>query len=268
MATHQLTPFVFSNPIDFLKSVRQHYGERKRPISLQAWAQRLGYRGSRSLELILSGDRLPSEEMLFKLSKDLKLSVIEEKYLTLMVKREKLILAKKSAHEIEAEMSRLRPARFEARYIDNEIFRRVSEWYPLVIRQLALTPKFQNDIAWISKKLRGKVSHSQIAASLAEWENLVFDRRSLYTADDVPSQAVRTFHKKMLLKAAEAMDEFSVDQREYISLTFRGSKNKIAEMKKTLRQLRDQFNDDFTSEEGHDVFQLSLCLFPHTDLKD
>ncbi|MGZ5278565.1 MAG: DUF4423 domain-containing protein [Pseudobdellovibrionaceae bacterium] len=267
MASNQLTPFVFSNPVDFLRAVRQHYGERKKPISLQKWAQKLGYRGSRSLELILSGNRLPSEEMLFKLGKDLKLSVVEEKYLALLVKREKLLLAKKPAHEIEMEMSQLRPARFEAQYIDNEIFRRVSEWYPLVIRQLALTPKFQKDIAWISKKLRGKVSQSQIAASLAEWENLVFDRRSLYTAEDVPSQAVRTFHKKMLHKAVEAMDEFSVDDREYISITFRGSKNKIADMKKTLRQIRDQFNDDFTSEEGNEVFQLCLALFPHTDLK-
>jgi uncharacterized protein (TIGR02147 family) len=267
MISNQLTPFVFSNPVDFLKSVRQHYGERKRPISLQAWAQRLGYRGSRSLELILSGNRLPSEEMLFKLGKDLKLSVVEEKYLALLVKREKLLLAKKPALEIEAEMNRIRPARFEARYIDNEIFRRVSEWYPLVIRQLAMTPKFQKDIGWISKKLRGKVSQSQAAASLAEWDNLVFDRRSLYTAEDIPSQAVRTFHKKMLLKAVEAMDEFSVDQREYISITFRSSKNKIAEMKKTLRQMRDQMNNDFVEEEGNEVFQLCLALFPHTDLQ-
>lgn len=264
----QLTPFVFSSHTDYLKAVRLHYGERKKKISLQVWAQRLGYKNSRSLELVISGDRFPSEELTYKLTKDLKLTLAEQKYFELMVKREKKLRKNIAVHDIEAEMNRLRPKKFEKRYISNEIFMRVSEWYPIVVRQLALTPGFKKDVSWIAKKLREKVNTSQAAAALAEWENLAFDRSALYTNEDVPSQAVRTFHKKILYKAVEAIEEVPVDQREYISITFRSSKEKIANMKKKLREIRDELNENLTDDSGNEVFQLSMILFPHTDLKN
>lgn len=264
---NRVSPFIFSSHTDYLSAVRDQYGERKKPISLKMWATRLGYASSRSLELIISGDRLPSEDMLYSLTRDLKLSVKEQNYLSLMVKREKLLRQKKSVLEIEAEMNKLRPDRFETHYIDNEIFRRVSEWYPIVIRQLAMTPQFRKDIAWISQKLRGKASAAQISAALAEWEGLAFDRRGLYTSEDVPSQAVRTYHKKMLQKAIEAVDEVDVQEREYIAITFKSSKKNIPEMKKALREIRDQLNADFNDDNDSEVFQLCMALFPHTNLK-
>lgn len=266
-SSSRISPFIFSSHTDYLKAVRDQYGERRKPISLKMWATRLGYASSRSLELVIAGDRLPSEDLLFQLSQDLKLSVKERQYLSLMVKREKLLQRNKSALDIETEMNKLRPDRFEGRYIDNEIFRRVSEWYPIVIRQLAMTPQFRKDIAWVAKKLRGKVSSSQVTAALAEWEGLAFDRRSLYTNEDVPSHAVRTYHKKMLQKAIEAVDEVDVQDREYIAITFKSSKKKIAQMKKTMREVRDQLNTDLHDDNDSEVFQLCMALFPHTDLK-
>lgn len=265
--SNRISPFIYSNHTDYLKAVRDQYGDRKKPISLKMWASRLGYASSRSLELVISGDRLPSENFVYQLTQDLRLSVKEQHYLGLMVKREKLLRQKKSVLDVEAEMNKLRPNRFETRYISNEIFKRVSEWYPIVIRQLAMTPKFRKDIAWIYKKLRGKVTSSQIASALAEWEGLAFDRRALYTNEDVPSQAVRTYHKKMLQKAIEAVDEVDVQDREYIAITFKSSKKKIAEMKKTLREMRDQLNAELNDDNDSEVFQLCVALFPHTDLK-
>lgn len=263
----ELSPFVFSSPTDYLKAVRQHYGSRKRKVSLQAWAQKLGYRTARSLELVISGHRLPSGNLIFKLSRDLHLSAAEHRYLQLMIQRERQLRRKQPVHEIENEMDRARPSRFNARYISNEIFHRVSEWYPLVLRQLSLTPNFRNDLKWINKKLRGQLTSSQIAAALAEWNQLAFDRRTLYTAEDIPSQAVRVYHQKMLHKAMEAIEEIPVTEREYIALTFRSSKKNMPKLKKLLREVRDQLNEDLHDESGNEVFQLCLALFPHTDLK-
>jgi uncharacterized protein (TIGR02147 family) len=151
--------------------------------------------------------------------------------------------------------------------IYNEIFQRLSGWYPIVIRQLALTPGFKKDINWIVKRLKSKITALQAASALAEWESLAFDRRSLYTNDDVPSQAVRTFHKKMLYKAIEAFDEIDVNQREYISLTFRSNKKKLLAMRQALRQVRDQFSEESKDGEDTEVFQLCFALFPHTPMK-
>jgi uncharacterized protein (TIGR02147 family) len=231
------------------------------------WANRLGYRSSRSLELVLSGNRPPSDDMCDRLAKDLALNLIEQKYFKLMIKRERYLRKHKAVHDIELEMKALRPKDLEANFVSNEVFSRVSEWYYLVIRQLALTPSFQKNIEWIKKKLRQKVNSSQATEALAEWENLAFDRKSLYTLEDIPSPAVRTFHKNILYKAVEALDDVSVDEREFISITFRSSKNKIPLIKKKLRQLRDELNEELTDENGNEVFQLSMVLFPHSDLK-
>lgn len=264
--TKYYSPFCYANYVEYLKDVREQYGERKKPISLRLWAERLGYKSSRILELVLSGARTPSEELLVRLAKDLKLSLKEQKYLNLLVKREKILKKNKPVFDIEDEMRKMRPPRFEAQFISNEIFHRVSEWYPLVIRQLAMTPEFQNNINWINSKLRGKATNSQIISALAEWQNLAFDRRALYTAEDVPSLAVRTFHKKMLQKAIQAIDEVDLQNRECISITFRASKNKLADMKKALREIRDQFNEDFSQDKANEIFQLSMILYPHTNL--
>ncbi|MGZ3749323.1 MAG: DUF4423 domain-containing protein, partial [Pseudobdellovibrionaceae bacterium] len=58
-----------------------------------------------------------------------------------------------------------------------------------------------------------------------------------------------------------------VQDREYISMTFKSTKKKIATMKKTLREMRDQLNADLNDENDNEVFQLCMVLFPHTELK-
>ncbi len=261
------SPFIYSTPSDFLKAVRDSYGGRKRPVPLKLWAHRLGYKTSRSLELVISGQRLPSQEMVEKLTSDLKLSPRDKKYFDLMLKRERYLRKKKSVIEIEKQMDLLRPDSQQVQYIENEVFKRVSEWYPLVIRQLAMTPKFKKDIAWIQKKLRGKVTLSQAASSLAEWDGLALDRRSLLTSEDLPNQAGRTFHKKMLMKAIESLDEIDVHQREFISITFKTTPEKIQYIKKVLRDLRDQVFSEFDQEDANEVFQLCLAFFPHTQFE-
>lgn len=262
-----VSPFVFSHHTDYLKALRDSGKNRKKPIPLKTWAEKLGYKTSRSLELIIAGDRFPSEDFIFKLAQTQKLTAAERTYLSLMVKRGRLLQKRKDVKDIEEEMDRLRPAKFQIQYVDNETFQRVSEWYPLVIRQLAMTPQFKKDIGWISKKLRGKITSSQIAAALAEWEGLAFDRRALYSPQDIPSQAIRTFHKKMLQKAIEAVDEVPVEKREYNSVTFRASKEDLPKLKKQLREIVDGLNASFNNESANDVFQLSIVLFPHTDIK-
>lgn len=262
------SPFVFSNYIDFLQAARQNYGKRKQPIPLQVWAKKLGYKSPRSLELILSGTRIPSDDILFKIVKDLGLNKDEHYFLGLLVKKEKWLKKKKDIQSIEIELQELRPKKYEVNYINNEIFRRVSEWYPMVIRQLAMTPGFKKDLTWIAKKLKFKIISTQIQSAIDEWERLAMGRKPLYTTEDAPIEAGRTFHKKMLRKASEAIDEVNVDHREYISMTFRSSKKNIAEMKKTLRELRDKLNEDFSKDDGNEVFQLCIALFPHTNLED
>lgn len=262
-----MNPFIYSSYVDYLKAVRESYGQRKQRIPLQAWAKRLGYKSPRSLEMIISGDRIPSAQLVDRISKDLKLTQLEKAYFTLMVQREKALRKEQPVHDLEKEMDRIRPAKYRGRYISNEIFQRVSEWYPLVIRQLTMTPDFKDDIAWITQKLRRKITNSQVAAALAEWKELAFDRRTLYTPDDVPSLAVRSFHKKMLRKAIDALDEFPVDEREYFSLTFRSSKKNMQKLKKVLRETRDYLNEELNDESGNEIFQVSLAFFPHTDLK-
>jgi uncharacterized protein (TIGR02147 family) len=265
-AVNALTPFVYSSHTEFIRAARENYGVRKKAISLKVWANRLGYRSSRSLELIIAGKRTPSPQLIDRLAKDLHLSLSERHYLDLLIKREKLLKKGHSVSEVEDEMSRLRPRKHERQYLDNETFRRISEWYPVVIRQLSMTPQFRKDFTWICNRLRGKINESQAACALAEWERLAFDRRALTLPEDIPNEVLRTYHKKMLRKAMEAIDEVEVQNREYAAITFRTSKKRIDAMKKTIREIRDRLSEELEDKEGNEVFQLCIAAFPHTSL--
>lgn len=266
MVKSSLTPFVYSSVSDYLRMVRQNYGNHKKSISLKVWSQRLGYKTSRSLEQVISGKRLPSQQMAFQITQDLKLTAKEQQYFILLVQREKLIQKKKPVQVLDQRMSELRPRSLQIQYINNEISRRVSEWYPIVLRELRMTPGFRNDVSWIQKRLRNKVTSSQIATALAEWEGLTL-KELVYTPEDVPSEALRVFHKKMLHKAIESIDELPVTDREFISFTFRSSARNIDKMKAVLREIRDRLALEFDEVSGDEVFQLNVVLFPHTKLK-
>ncbi len=139
--------------------------------NLQNWANRLGYKSASSLSMILSGERIPSEQMIEKISIDLKLTPRERRYFKLLVELEKKKKKKKSCDSTIEDIQKFNTEK-NSYPIDAQEFSTISEWHYLAIKQLITTPSFIEDEQWIYKRLRKKISVGQIRKALQDLEQL------------------------------------------------------------------------------------------------
>jgi uncharacterized protein (TIGR02147 family) len=262
---------------DYLTSLRSAMvtpGSQRR-WTLERWSEQLGLRSHRTMGMVFDGTRLPSSEMVDRLAATLQLPQREKTHLELLAKIERCRQRGTDHEYLLNEIKRLRSPEAPALLLTEAQFRVIAEWHVLVVKQLLETSSFQEDPVWISRRLRGKVTPRQAAEALAILERaghierrdgrlLPRTRQRLTTAADVPSSTVRAHHRQMMERAAESLDELSVDQREFDSKTFRMNPSRLAEAKERLRAFRDAFLAEFGNDSGDHVFQLNSQLFEHT----
>jgi uncharacterized protein (TIGR02147 family) len=264
------------SPQQFIALMRSNYRRRGRAIALKTWAQRLGYKSPRSLGMLLEGKRLPSAAMQELLAKDFGLSDLERRYFELLVlsrttKKNDLL------RETERELNKIRlNANRPIRRLTHAELPATLSWYVFVIRQLVGTKGFVENAAWISKRLREKVSASEITTAIDHLIRLGgLIRKSdsgalektpsgLFAGTDVPNELIRKHHIQVLERTKEAVTEQGVYERELISHIFSMRKSDLPRFKRCLNEFRDQMDERFQIDEGDSVFQLNLHLFEHT----
>jgi uncharacterized protein (TIGR02147 family) len=268
--------FDFIDYSEFLK-VRAglHLARRERPESIESWAKRLGYRSAQTVSMVLSGERLPSRELLERLAGDLRLSAKERRYLELLVGLERAKRKGERLAPLLEEIERLNPRTAERVPVDAATFAFISEWYHLVIKQLVGTAHFQEDAGWIRQRLRRKVTTAEASAALAtmrrlgmialdESGRLQVTGQGLQTTQDVADGAIRQHLRQMLLRAVEALDEQEPAEREVTALTLRCDPKRLPEAKAAIRQFKDEFDRRFEDLGAGDVYQLNIQFFRHT----
>lgn len=271
------TIFKFADYREYLKVAGGFYlTRRKRPITLDKWAEKLGYRSPRSIAMVLKGQRQPSSEMIFKISKEFDLNKDEQRYFELLVMLERKRKIGNGVQEVFVELEKINPNIPDQVAIDSKTFSYIAEWYHLVIKQLVGTPRFREDANWIRQRLRQKVTIEEVLKAKdtmlklqilerdPKIRSLKVSGRSLITGEDVPAAANRLHHKEMMDRAKEALEEQEVDNREFTSVTIQFDPSKLSEAKSTIRKFRDQFHKKFYSNNGEGVFQFNLQFFEHT----
>lgn len=242
--------------------------------NLQSWALRLGYKSPSSLTMVIKGQRSPSFEMINALAEDLSMDMKEKQYLMLLVQLEKANKKKKDTKEILEKIAELN-AGSNSISLGLKEFSAISEWYFLAIKQLISTPNFVEDEDWIFKKLRKKVTPSQIKNALnimMEMETigrdengkLVVLKEGLLTTNDVPSSAIKRHHFGMINRALEAIEEQSVKERQVTSVTMKVKPEDVDAAKKYIFDFIKDFNEKFSTTEADDLYQLNMQFFRHT----
>ena len=225
--------------------------------------------------MVLKGQRLPSREMILRLANDFHLSKSEQLYFELLVSLER---NKKARTRYATYFRRARKASPET---TARAFHRCG--YLLSDRQVVLpcdqatgrNALIQEDSAWIRKRLRNKVTGTEIRTAIQTMIKLNLlerDKRgtlrvkakNLRTSSDIPSGAIRSHHMQMMLRAIEATQEQRVEEREITSITIQMDRKHFESAKKRLREFRDQFNKEYSSEVSDSVWQLNIQLFEHT----
>ncbi len=242
--------------------------------NLKKWARRLGYKSPSSLAMVLGGQRLPSAEMLQNLADTLHWSSREKDYFFTLVELEK---AKKKGKDTKKILEKL--AKFSS---DNDVhkislaeFQILADWYFLAIKNLVSCDGFQENSDWIRKKLRNKVTNSQIEHALETLEKtgvlqrlssgkLAVVQQPWRTDPKAISAAIRRHHAGMIHQALDALEEQKPEERQHMGLTLKFSPTKIAAAKKKLADFMENFNQEFFDESSQEIYQLNVQLFSLT----
>lgn len=242
--------------------------------NLATLARELGYKSPSSLSMVLSGERFPSDEMVERLCSHFKMTSREKRYFKLLIDLDK---KSKKNQDTKDTLEQIQRASTEKNSfaIDLKQFSTISEWYYIAIKQLIDTKDFIEDEDWIYRRLRKKVTPSQIRTALTHLQELEIVKRDdkgrlqvispgLITTNDVPSSAIRRHHVGMLERASESIFEQTIDQRQVNSTTLRIRQEDLTDAKRAIFDFLKEFASRFQSEESCDVYQFNIQLFQLT----
>lgn len=243
--------------------------------TLKTLSEKLNLKSPSLLSMIANGKRLPSEAVLEKLFTVWKIGAKERKFLRLQLKMEKKHQKGKEALGLMQELKKLNPPSDFYKLKLNQI-ESVRDWQVLVVRALANNPEFKADPQWIAERLRNKISPKQARIALG----LLIDRGLLAqdkktgkvtvcqdyieTSHEIPSEAIRQHHRGMLNRALEALNEQSVAERLFNSITLNFKPEDLELAKKRIVDFNRAFHEEFGNNDSETVYQLNIQLFSHT----
>lgn len=258
--------------MDFREILQQEFESRIRrntSYSLRAFARDLEVSPSKLSEA-LNGHRGFSTETAQKVAKRLKLSAAESAYFIALVESKhgrseaKRKAAKASLSAIQSQNG--------FREIDLENFQVLSDWIHFAILELTQIEGFESTVAAVSQRLGRTNEESQAAVerlfrlglmTRLESGKWIQAEVNVATTTDIPSRAIRDHHREVAKLASEALDEVTVDARDFSSITLAFDSSKMAEAKDRIKKFRRQFNADFQKDPIKDrVYCLAIQFFP------
>jgi uncharacterized protein (TIGR02147 family) len=224
------------------------------------------------LPMILSGQRNLSEKSLLKLQNVLKMNQEQLAYFkSLMDLSDSVTQSErlKSFEDIKKSRSYRKKSPKEV-----EIFKYLSSWLNVAIRELAFRRDFESDPEWIQKRLVQKVSTRDISEAtqfLISHGFLVKNQHGQFMPGEkhldcftgVYRLSLGEFHKQMFGLAAQSIDLTPRDQRNLLGHTFLIPENQIESVKmildETLAKLQ-KLGSEF--REPGPVYHVILSTFP------
>lgn len=232
--------------------------------SLRSFAQQLNLSPA-TLSMVLSGKRKLSKDKIVSISTKMGLSpasihnLLEAEILNI------------SSHPTELKIDS------QKAHLNEEQFKLISNWQHYAIISLSKLKKHKADTRWISKHLGISELDARDALNRLielkmieiQHDKIVELNQSTTTTEDIPSEAIRNFHKGVINKALESIDHVNPDQRELSTIVLSFNKKDLKSAKKFLRDYQEQFANRFESEKNSDeVYAISLQFFPLTSIQN
>jgi len=151
-----------------------------------------------------------------------------------------------------------------------------SHWYIPVVRELAATATFHEDAEWISRVLRPRISIREARHALATLEKLgLLERdaagslrsthREVTTELETRSVQIASFHRAMMQRASEAIDDIPRAERDVSSITLGVNAQGLTALKRRIQELRRELIEEFGADRSAvQIVQVNFQLFPLT----
>jgi uncharacterized protein (TIGR02147 family) len=266
--------FDYNDPIEFLSASLQASQKQNPRFSMRAWAGQLGLPHVAMLSMVLGRKRKLLPTLSSRVSQHYlatgRFDETQARYFDMLVlfsnarnEEEKIFYQKI--------LSSLRPDRqFSTLSLDH--FRVVSDWYHLAIVEMTQLSDFKSDLRWISLRLGGSVNEGQVQEAIDRLIRVgLLERMSegglrkatshYATSSDIPSRAIRSFHRQMIQKALEALESQSVAERDITAHIVTISRSKLPEAKEMIRDFRRKLAEFLETPGGDAVYQLNVQLF-------
>lgn len=254
---------------DHMKAVKS----RNPRFSFQAWARRMGLRSQSTLVMIVNGQRNPGPALVEDIINDLRLEGREASFFRDLVFLEKCPTDSRNRVAIMERLASLHPNK-QFKAIDAQTFRTISNWHYYAIRELVDLPDFQEDPAWIQRRLRSPVTKPEIVDAIETLVNLSLLKRDengrlkyeqyVNTGFDVPDEGLRRYHRQILAMAQTSLEEVHPLDREVSGMTFTLKKADMKKAKTILRQALDEIAR-LGQARCDEVYHVEFALFPLTD---
>jgi uncharacterized protein (TIGR02147 family) len=260
--------------LDYRAFLRDYYLDRKarKGLSYRSFSARAGLSSPNYLKLVIEGKRNLTESMSLRFAQAAGLDRDDSDYFVELVRFNQ----SKSPTERDAAYGRLTGFRSyrQARPLDLAQAEYYAHWYLPAIRELAASPFFREDPAWIAQALLPRVSPEEAAHAirvLIELGLLVRDeKRALRQGEALVSTGAEAmgvhigrYHRAMMERAAAAIELVPAADRDISSLTLCLGPGGVRRLKERLQRFRKELLELSTLEDQPgQVVQLNLQVFP------
>jgi transcriptional regulator with XRE-family HTH domain len=245
----------------------QEYALRKKRnpnFSLRAFARWLDISPGQ-LSQMMTGKRTITPETLKKIGQRLGLSPAEKKLLMSSLMKDHGFI---EGGEIKSGLN-----------LKDDQFRLIADWYHIAILSLSKIKGAQADPRWVARRLG--ISMEEAHGALLRLQRLglietkpVFRQicEAMDIVSEIPSEAIRKYHKQNLALASEKLELVSLELRQFQSLSMLLNPSSLKLFKKLI--------DDFLAEaavaaesnqnpsSAVEVYNLNVQLFPVTQTKE
>lgn len=160
----------------------------------------------------------------------------------------------------------------ETRQLTEDEFRLISDWYHLAILSLSHLKDNQASPKWIAEKIGIDISIARdavlrltrLGVLSVKDGRLEQTTKPLTTTKDIPSAAIRKYHKQNLEIAALKLESIPPAEREFSTITMAIQPNRLRIAKKMINEFKLKLCDELESKSATEVYTLAIQLFPIT----
>ena len=260
--------FECSKISDFLELEFERRKSRNQVYSLRAFARDLALSPS-SLSEILRGRQLVSEKTAESVALKLGLKPTERKFWR------DLILVETSSSKKVRELAQKRIddlRRSETfRSLKEDQFRVISDWFHSAILELTQVEGFDSRPEYVAERLGITPNQAREAIErLAELGFLSKDKDgqliaqpdAFATLTDVPSSAIRKFHRQIMSMHFDSLLEDPMEDREMLAMILAIPKSALPEFRIEMKKFMTQFWHRIEKSEKDELYSVSLQLCP------
>ncbi len=268
----QLDVFQYLDYREFLRDAYLELKKEQQGFSYRWFAKRAGMSSPNFLKLVTDGKRNLSASSADAFSRVLELGHREsEFFLALVAFNQADSAAEKNKHFVN--IGRFRK-HSRVRKLERDTFAYLSHWYYPAIRELVGCPGFREDPEWISNRLVPRIRPNDAAKAIevllslgvlerGETGNLEQGEPLLSTGAEVRSLGIGNFHRQMMARAADSIENIDRSEREISGLTVALSGKGFAYFKSKIQALRAELLELSAHEKSAErVVQFNFQAFP------